>query len=90
MAHLEVMDRAYHFSMSRMVGTGVAAHYTEVAAQLGCGLEEARLIVHSLMDPLTPGWVHPETDWIATFTPFASIPTQYRITVEGQQKWFGQ
>jgi hypothetical protein len=33
--------------------------------------------------------LNPETDFIATFTPFSLIPTPCRITVDGQQKWFG-
>jgi hypothetical protein len=27
---------------------------------------------------------------ITSFAPFNNLPTQYRITVDGQQKWFGQ
>jgi hypothetical protein len=37
-----------------------------------------------------PGWLHPSTDYIASFAPFNNLPTQYRITIERQQKWFGQ
>jgi hypothetical protein len=40
--------------------------------------------------PGIPGWLHPHTDYIASFAPFNNLPTQYRITIEGQQKWFGQ
>ena len=29
-------------------------------------------------------------DYIVSFAPFNNLPTQYRITIEGQQKWFGQ
>jgi hypothetical protein len=35
-------------------------------------------------------WLAPGTDLIASFAPFNNQPTQYRITVDGQQKWFGQ
>ncbi|MBW2204290.1 MAG: hypothetical protein JRF52_09395 [Deltaproteobacteria bacterium] len=37
-----------------------------------------------------PGWLFPNTDLIASFAPFNNLPTQYRITIDGHQKWFGQ
>jgi hypothetical protein len=38
-----------------------------------------------------PGiWLFPDTDYIGSFAPFSNLPTQYRITVDGEQKWFGQ
>ena len=36
------------------------------------------------------GWLHPETDYIASFPPLNSLPTQYRVTVRGEQNWFAQ
>jgi hypothetical protein len=36
------------------------------------------------------GWLHPETDYIASFPPLNSQPTQYRITGRGDQRWFAQ
>jgi hypothetical protein len=36
------------------------------------------------------GWLHPETDYIASFPPLNGLPTQYRVTVRGEQKWFAQ
>jgi hypothetical protein len=38
-----------------------------------------------------PGiWLFPETDYVGSFAPFSNLPTQYRITVDAKQKWFGQ
>ena len=37
-----------------------------------------------------PNWLFPETDLIASFAPFNNLPTQYRISVDGEQKWFAQ
>jgi hypothetical protein len=34
-------------------------------------------------------WLHPDTDYIVAFAPSSNLPTQYRITVGGQQKWYG-
>ena len=91
MADTQTLDKAYHVIMSRLVETGQAPHYSELATALGCPIEEGRQIVHDLAG--TAGnsiRLNPDTDWIATFSPFSLIPTPYRITVDGQQKWFGQ
>ncbi|KPK90096.1 MAG: hypothetical protein AMJ94_10280 [Deltaproteobacteria bacterium SM23_61] len=37
-----------------------------------------------------PAWLFPGTDYIVSFAPFNNLPTQYRLTIDGQQKWFGQ
>ena len=47
-------------------------------------------LVHDLMSSGVPGWIHPGTDWIASFPPFNNQPTQYRLTIDGEQKWFAQ
>ena len=74
-----------------MVETGQAPHYTEVASGLGISIEEGRKALHDLLTTQgIPGWLYPSTDYIASFAPFNNLPTQYRITIEGQQKWFGQ
>lgn len=85
-----VLDKAFHYVLSYMVEHGIAPHYTDLAIFLACSTEDGRQIIHEMLYPLTPGWVHPGTDWIACVTPLASIPTQYRITVDGQQKWHAQ
>ena len=46
-------------------------------------------LVHELV-AVTPGWVHPGTDLIASFPPFNNQPTQYRVTIGGDQRWFAQ
>ena len=85
------LDRTFHFIMKRMVESGQAPHYTEVASGLGISMEEGRKALHDLFGtPGIPGWFFPNTDYIASFAPFNNLPTQYRITIEGQQKWFGQ
>jgi len=84
------LDRTFHFIMKRMVESGQAPHYTEVASGLGISMEEGRKTLHDLFAAGIPGWLFPNTDYIASFAPFNNLPTQYRITIEGQQKWFGQ
>jgi hypothetical protein len=81
----------YHKIMTRLVSDGRAPHYTELAAELGLSPEEARIALHDLEGAGVPGfWLHPGTDYIASFAPFSNIPTQYLISVDGQQKWYGQ
>jgi hypothetical protein len=84
------LDITYHTIMKRMVETGQAPHYTELAADLGISPEEGRKALHDLFSAVIPGWLFPNTDYITSFAPFNHLPTQYRITIEDQQKWFGQ
>lgn len=84
------LDRTFNFIMRRMVETGQAPHYTELAKELGVSMEEGRKVLHELFSKRIPGWLAPNTDFIASFAPFNNQPTQFRITIDGQQKWFGQ
>ena len=90
MADLAVLDKAFHIIMERMVETGQAPHYTEIAHDLELPMEEGRKVVHRLFESGVPGWLFPNTSLIASFAPFNNLPTQYRINIDGQQKWFGQ
>lgn len=89
MSELELLDRGYAAVMDRVVATGQAPHFTELARELDLELEAARELVHELV-ALTPGWVHPGTDHVASFPPFNMQPTQYRVTIDGDQHWFAQ
>jgi hypothetical protein len=51
---------------------------------------EGRQALRDLFAEMIPCWLAPGTDLITSFAPFNNLPTQYRITVEGKQKWFGQ
>jgi hypothetical protein len=84
------LDKTFHIIMMRMVETGQAPHYTEIAAELGVRPDEGRKALHELFSAGIPGWLHPGTDYIVSFAPFNNLPTQYRISVEGDQRWFGQ
>ncbi len=76
--------------MKRFVASGQAPFYTEIAAELGIPVEEGRQAVHDLFAARIPGWVYPNTSTIVSFAPFNNLPNQYRITIDGQQKWFAQ
>ena len=90
MSEQTMLDKTFQVIMKRMVDGGVAPHYTEIAGELGLSMEEGRQAVHDLFSAGIPGWLFPNTSLIASFAPFNNLPTQYRITVDGQQKWFGQ
>jgi hypothetical protein len=65
--------------------------YTEIAEEAGVSVEEGRKALHDLIDAGIPAmWLYPETDLICSIAPFSNLPTQYRISVDGVQKWFGQ
>jgi hypothetical protein len=86
-----VLDKVYNLIQKRFIKTGQAPHFTEVSAELGIPVEDARKVIHELISSGIPGlWLFPDTDYISSFAPFSNLPTQYRITVEGEQKWFGQ
>lgn len=83
-------DQVFQIILKYFMETGHAPHYTEIAAELGVPVEEGRKALHALFTSGFPGWLYPNTDTICSFPPFNNLPTQYRITIDGQQKWFGQ
>lgn len=87
---LAQLDRAFSIIIQRFTRTGQAPHYTELAKDLGLSMEEGRQLVHELFARNVPGWVHPGTDYIASFAPFNNQPTQYRVTIDSHQTWFAQ
>jgi len=87
----DMLIRVYNIILTRFVATGQAPHYTEIAAEADVPVEEGRRMLHDLMDTGIPAmWLYPETDLLCSFAPFSNLPTQYRISVDGVQKWFGQ
>ncbi len=87
----KLLDKTYNVIIHRMVKAGQAPHYTDIASELGVKVEDGRKALHDLVSKGIPGiWLFPDTDYIGSFAPFSHLPTQYRITVDGEQKWFGQ
>ena len=85
------LDKTYNIIIKGRVKTGQAPHYTVIAAKLGVSVEDGRKALHDLVSVEIPGiWLFPDTDYIGSFAPFSNLPTQYRIMVDGEQKWFGQ
>ena len=88
MSEPTLMDRTFNVIMRHLVETGQAPHYTEIATELGIPMPEGRKALHDLIGLGVPGWLFPGTDLIVSMAPFNNLPNQYRITIEGQQKWF--
>lgn len=86
----QVLDKAFHIIITRLVERAETTHYSDLARELGCSVEEARHVLEDLMRTGIPAWLHPGTDYIASFPPLNYLPTQYRVTVDGQQKWYAQ
>ena len=84
------LDKTFHIIMKRMKERGQAPHYTEIAKELGVSMAEGRKALHDLFSVRIHGWLYPNTDFITSFAPFNNLPTQFRITIDGEQKWFGQ
>jgi len=90
MADMQQLDRVYHFIMETFVRWGQAPHFLEIAKALSTQPEQGKMLLHELMKTGLPGWLHPNTDLIASLAPFNNLPTHYRISIDRQQKWFGQ
>jgi hypothetical protein len=90
MTDTQQLDRAYHFIMETFVSLGRAPHFIELAKEFSMLPDDGRKLLHELMNTKLPIWLYPETDLIASFAPFNNLPTQYRLTVDGHQKWFAQ
>ncbi len=90
MADLVMLDKVFHAIMRSFIETGRAPHYTELAASLGVSVEEGQQLFHDLEATGYSFFLHPETDQIVSVAPFNNLPTHYRISVEGEQKWFAQ
>lgn len=85
------LDRTYSIILKGTVENGQAPHVTQIAQGLGVSMPEGRKALHELFGLQGfAGWLYPDTDYIVSNPPFSNLPTQYRISVDGQQKWFGQ
>ena len=50
-----LLDKAYNVIIKRMMKTGQAPHYTEIAAELGIPVEDGRKALDDLMSVGIPG-----------------------------------
>jgi hypothetical protein len=76
--------------LKHFMQTGRAPHYTELAEALGVTPDEANRLQREAAQASVGCWLVEGTDYIESWAPFSNIPTQYLLTIEGQQKWYGQ
>ena len=85
------LNKTFQIILDRFIATGKAPNYTEIAAELGVSPQEGRKTLRKLFSPIGfPGWFQPKTDNIASFAPFSNLPNNYKLTIDGEQKWFAQ
>ena len=71
--------------MRSFIETGRALHFTELGAAMGLAPEAGKALLHDLMGSGVPSWLHPDTDYVVSLGPFNNMPTQYRISVNGEK-----
>ncbi len=85
-----LVQRAYTAVVKHFVKTGRAPHYTELALTLGMPPEEAKLLQRKAAESSVACWFVKDTDYVESWAPFSNVPTQYLVTINGEQKWYGQ
>jgi hypothetical protein len=91
MPELALLDRAYTIVMQSFLERGYAASHVELAAAMGLPVEEGRQLYRELVNgQYHSSWLEEGTDYIVSFAPFNNLPTYYRVSVDGEQKWFAQ
>jgi len=85
-----VAQRAYTAVVEHYVKTGRAPHYTELAGIFNLKPDVARQVQHAAAEASIACWFMQDTDYVESWAPFSNIPTQYLLTINGQQKWYGQ
>lgn len=83
------LDKVFQAIMTGMVQTGDAPGHADVAAELGIAASEALTAFSDIMASGYPGWLD-DHDAIVTLCPFSNRPNEYKISVDGEQNWYGQ
>jgi DNA-directed RNA polymerase specialized sigma subunit len=88
----KLTQQAFTTILEHFIETGRAPHYTELADALNIGPEEAREVQRAAVEaaPIASCWLAHDTDFIESWAPFSNVPTQYLISIDGIQKWYGQ
>ena len=90
MADAILVQKAYTAIVEHFIETGRAPHYTELAETLGLRPDAARDVQRQAAAASVACWFVQDTDYIESWAPFSNVPTHYRVTVRGEQKWYGQ
>jgi len=86
-----MVQTAYTSILESFIQTGRAPHYTELGNTLGMGPEQAKdLQREAAKAGLGACFLLDDTGYIESFGPFYNLANHYRVTVEGEQKWYAQ
>jgi len=85
-----LLQRGYTAVVEHFMKTGRAPHYTELAGTLGLPPDEARQVQRRAAESAIGCWFVKDTDYVESWALFANVPTQYLVTIKGEQKWYGQ
>lgn len=87
-----LIQRAYTSVLEHFIKRGRAPHYVELAQILEISIDEARVLVRdtAAAAPIASCWLSHDTDYIESWAPFSNIPTHNKISINGEQKWYGQ
>ncbi len=86
----DLIQAAYTRTMEHFVALGRAPHYTELAEILHVPCDEAREAQAAAAAAGVGCWMIAGTDIVGSWAPFSNTPTNYLISVDGVQKWYGQ
>ncbi len=89
------VQEAYTFVLLQFKEHGSGPHYLDLADHFKLDTEAARQLLWDAAEVgtrtgLGASTMSHDTDYIESWAPFSSIPTHHRITVDGEQKWYGQ
>lgn len=84
------VQRAYTAVLEHLVASGRAPHYTELAERIAVPVEDARELQRAAAKAAVGCWISHDTDYVGSWAPFSNLPTQYLVSVDGEQKWYGQ
>jgi hypothetical protein len=57
MSNPDQLQKTFQIIMKRLMETGQAPHFTEIASELDVPVEEARTALHELFSPGFPAWL---------------------------------
>ena len=90
MADSELVQQAFTSILRHNVEDGVAPHFTALASEFGLTPDDGLELQQEATRASVGCWISHETDYIHSFAPFSNLPTQYKVSVDGGQKWYGQ
>ena len=81
---------AYLETLLFMADRGRAPHYTELSKVLGVSVDRSRELQHAAAKAGIGSWFLEGADFVECWAPFSNIPTNHLITIDGEQRWYGQ